>query len=59
MCILINLCVALVESFVLLPHDHKREKSCPPCILIQTPLRGLKVECIDMSSHDAWIKVFF
>ncbi|KAI9247274.1 meiotic cell cortex C-terminal pleckstrin homology-domain-containing protein [Helicostylum pulchrum] len=47
---------ALVESFVLLPFDHKREKSCPPCILIQTPLRGLKVECIDMPSHDAWIK---
>ncbi|KAG2232002.1 hypothetical protein INT48_004812, partial [Thamnidium elegans] len=47
---------ALVESFVLLPYNNKREKSCSPCILIQTPLRGLKVECIDMSSHDAWIK---
>lgn len=46
-----------MESFVLLDNPNKSEKEKPPSILIQTPSRGLKVECVDMPSHHAWLKV--
>lgn len=49
--------IALVESFDLLPDDSSSNRSQPACILIQTPLRKLKIECVDMPTYHAWIKV--
>lgn len=46
----------LVESFAILENDSESEKSIPPSILIQTPSRGLKIQCMNIIAHQAWIK---
>jgi hypothetical protein len=44
-----------VESFIVL--DAEEDTTQPPSILIKTPARGLKLQCVDMISHHAWLEV--
>lgn len=48
--------IVLVESLIVLDSDDKNESSTPS-IFIKTASRGIKIQCMNIIAHNAWLKV--